>query len=98
MPTLSLRLLTKFAVTLVLDEKVMLQAAVPLQPPVQPPNVNPASGMAFKVTVVPAVKLERQLVPQLIPAGLLVTLPLPAPTVVTALTTFAVNVDIWTVL
>jgi hypothetical protein len=77
MPTLSLRLLTKFAVTLVLDEKVMLQAAVPLQPPVQPPNVNPASGMAFKVTVVPALKLKRQMVPQLIPVGVLVTLPLP---------------------
>jgi hypothetical protein len=33
--------------------------------------------MAFKVTVVPAVKLERQLVPQLIPEGVLVTVPLP---------------------
>jgi hypothetical protein len=77
MPTLSLRLLTKFAVTLVLDDRVKLQAAVPLQPPIQPLNVNPASGVAFKVTVAPAVKLERQLVPQSIPEGVLVTVPLP---------------------
>jgi hypothetical protein len=77
MPTLSLRLLTKFAVTLVLDDRVKLQAAVPLQPPVQPLNVNPASGVAFKLTVVPAVKLKRQVVPQLIPEGVLVTIPLP---------------------
>jgi hypothetical protein len=77
MPTLSLRLLTKFAVTLVLDDRVKLQAAVPLQPPVQPLNVNPASGVAFKLTVAPAVKLKRQLVPQLIPEGVLVTVPLP---------------------
>jgi hypothetical protein len=77
MPTLSLRLLTKFAVTLALADRVKLQAAVPLQPPVQPLNVNPASGVAFKVTVAPAVKLERQLVPQLIPEGVLVTVPLP---------------------
>jgi hypothetical protein len=33
--------------------------------------------VAFKLTVVPATKLKRQLVPQLMPAGLLVTLPLP---------------------
>jgi hypothetical protein len=60
-----------------LADRVKLQAAVPLQPPVQPLNVNPASGVAFKVTVAPAVKLERQLVPQLIPEGVLVTVPLP---------------------
>src|SRR5687767_14023077 len=78
MPTLSLRLLTKFAVTLVLDERAKLQAAVPLQPPVQPLNVNPASGVAFKLTVVPAIKLKIQLVPQLMPEGVLVTVPLPA--------------------
>lgn len=77
MPTLSLRLLTKFAVTLVLDERVKLQAAVPLQLPVQPLNVNPASGVAFKLTVAPATKFKRQLVPQLMPEGVLVTVPLP---------------------
>ena len=77
MPILSLRLLTKFAVAVVLDESVILQSAVPVQPPLQPMNVKPASEVARSVTAVPATKLKEQLVPQLMPAGVLVTAPLP---------------------
>ena len=78
MPILSLKLLTKFAVTVVLDDSVSLQSAVPVHPPVQPTNVNPALGIAFKVMGVPATKLKEQLVPQLMPEGVLATAPLPS--------------------
>ncbi len=63
--------------TVVLDDSVNLQSAVPVQPPVQPPNAKPASGVAFNVTAVPATKLKEQTVPQLMPEGVLVTVPLP---------------------
>ena len=78
MPILSRRS-TKLAVAvlLVLDDRVMLQSAVPVQPPLQPMNVKPVSGLARSVTAVPATKLNEQLVPQLIPEGVLVTVPLP---------------------
>lgn len=77
MPILSVRLLTKFAVTVVLDDKVILQSAIPVHPPVQPRNVKPALGIACKVMDVPVTKLKEQLVPQLMPEGVLATAPLP---------------------
>lgn len=49
----------------------------------QPPKADPAAGIAMRVTDVPATKLPVQPAPdgaQLIPAGLLVTVPLPRPT------------------
>ena len=63
--------------TLVLDDSVNLQSAVPVQPPLQPANAKPASGVAFNVTAVPATKLKEQTAPQLTPEGVLVTVPLP---------------------
>jgi hypothetical protein len=58
--------------------------AVPLHPlPLQPPNVDPADGVAVNVTVVPLMKVELQVAPQSIPAGLLVTVPRPSPDFVT---------------
>src|SRR5215468_1373536 len=58
--------------------------AVPLHPlPLQPPNVDPADGVAVNVTVVPLVKLKLQVAPQAIPGGLLVTVPSPTPCLVT---------------
>lgn len=50
--------------------------------PLQPANVEPAEGAAARVTSVPALYLSSQSVPQLIPAGLLVTVPEPVPDLV----------------
>src|SRR5262245_41185767 len=58
--------------------------AVPLHPlPPQPPKVDPVAAVAVKVTVVPATKGKLHVAPQTIPAGLLVTVPIPAPAGVT---------------
>ena len=53
---------------------------VPVQvPPLQPVKTNPAEGVAVSTTGVPELKLVEQVpVVQLIPAGLLVTVPEPA--------------------
>lgn len=53
---------------------------VPKQPSLsQPANVDPDAGVAASVTKVPSMKLAEQTDPQLMPAGLLVTVPLPPP-------------------
>src|SRR2546422_7812929 len=68
------------AVTIVAAEIVTVQAPVPEQPPpLQPPKVEPAAGAAVSVTAVPLVKLAAQVAPQSMPAGELVTVPLPVP-------------------
>jgi len=51
-------------------------------------KVEPAAGAAVRVTVVPLVKLAEQVAPQLMPAGALVTVPVPVP----ALETVSVKV------
>ena len=48
---------------------------VPVHAPLQPANVEPDAGVALKVTTVPLLKEAEQVLPQLIPAGLLVTVP-----------------------
>src|ERR1700751_3041258 len=58
---------------------VTLQAPVPVHAPDQPANVEPALGAAVSVTMAPLVKLALHVVPQSIPAGLLVTVPAPVP-------------------
>src|SRR5213076_214342 len=74
----------KVAVTVVAAERVTVQAPVPEQlPPLQPVKVEPAAGVAVSVTAVPLVKLAEQVAPQLMPAGELVTVPLPVPTSLT---------------
>src|SRR5262249_61709334 len=55
----------------------------PVEPPLQPVKVEPAAGVAVNVTAVPIVKDVEQVVPQEIPVGALVTVPLPAPALVT---------------
>jgi hypothetical protein len=45
--------------------------------PVQPVTAKPAIGVAVRVTVDPVVKLAEQVAPQLMPAGVLVTVPFP---------------------
>src|SRR3954447_6858154 len=73
------RLVVNVAVTERSVSSVTVQLPVPVQAPLQPPKVEPDAGAAVKVTVVPAVKEAEQEVPQLIPAGLLVTVPAPVP-------------------
>jgi hypothetical protein len=72
-------LAVKVAVTEALPVNVTLQAAVPVQAPDQPANVELAFGVAVSVTIVPLVKLALHIAPQLIPAGLLVIVPAPVP-------------------
>ena len=73
----------KVAVTLVAALSVTVHGPVPEQPPPQPVNVEPAAGVAVKVTAVPLVKPAAHVAPQEMPAGVLVTVPAPAPAFVT---------------
>src|SRR6266704_1401840 len=80
----------KVAVTVVAAESVTTHVPVPLQPPpVQPLKVEPMAGMAVSITTVPLAKLAEQVAPQVMPAGALVTVPLPVP----ALETVSVKVS-----
>ena len=69
----------KVADTVVFALIVTLQAPVPMHPPVHPPNVEVDPGASLSVTTVPAVKVYWHTVPQLMPAGLLVRVPVPVP-------------------
>jgi hypothetical protein len=63
---------------------VTTQLPVPLHPaPLQPPNVLPVFGDSFSVTIVPLAKFAVHVLGQTIPAGVLVTVPLPVPASVT---------------
>jgi hypothetical protein len=73
----------KVAVTARAALIVTEQLPVPVQAPLQPVKVEPAAGVAVKVTAVPVVNDAEHEAPQLMPAGLLVTVPLPAPALVT---------------
>ena len=69
---------------------------VPEQPPDQPANVDPAAATAVRVTEDPAAKWAEHVAPQLIPAGLEVTVPDPAPSfeTVTFLVTVTLTVEL----
>lgn len=72
----------KVAVTLLAAFTVTAQAAVPVHAPDQPAKMLVVTGVAARETAVPGAKLAEQTVEvaeQLIPAGVLVTVPLPAP-------------------
>jgi hypothetical protein len=69
----------KFADTVVFPLIVTLQAPVPLQAPDQPANVEADPGASVRVTTVPAANMYWHVVPQLMPAGLLLTEPAPVP-------------------
>ena len=47
--------------------------------PDHPAKVEPEAGVAVKVTAAPLLKVVEQVLPQLMPAGELVTVPLPVP-------------------
>jgi hypothetical protein len=59
------------------------QAPAPVHAPLQPAKVAPLPGVAINVTTVPLAKFAVHVVPQLMPDGLLVTVPLPVPASVT---------------
>src|SRR4029453_5565357 len=68
----------KVAVTVVAALSVTVQVPVPEQPPpLQPVKLEPAVGVAVKVTAVPLAYAAEHVAPQEIPAGLLVLLPVP---------------------
>jgi hypothetical protein len=69
----------KVAVTEAAAVRVTAHVPVPLQAPDQPANVEPEAAVAVSVTAVPLAKLALQVVGQLMPEGLLVTVPVPVP-------------------
>src|SRR5439155_981985 len=74
----------KVAVTPWAAVTVTVQVPAPVQaPPLQPVKVEPAAGVAVKLTAVPLVKEAAHVAPQAMPAGALVTVPLPVPDLVT---------------
>lgn len=83
----------KVAVTEIAPVIVTLQLAVPAHAPVQLTKVPPLAGVSVNATAVPCAKVALHVfvvelpvglgVEQLIPAGLLVTVPVPPPAVVT---------------
>lgn len=61
-----------------------VQVPVPVQaPPLHPVNTLPDAAAGVSVTLVPDTKFVEQVAPQLMPDGVLVTVPLPVPVFVT---------------
>jgi hypothetical protein len=74
---------SKVAATAVLADGVKLQVPLPVHAPDHPAKVVPELGVAVNATAAPLEKLAVQLPGQLIPAGLLATVPAPVPALVT---------------
>jgi hypothetical protein len=68
----------KVAVTLLSAFMISSQASAPVQAPDHPTKAHPSAACAFTATNVPGAKELAQLVPQSIPAGCEVTVPLPS--------------------
>jgi len=73
---------------------VTVHAAVPVQAPDHPAKVEPEKATAVSVTCDPVLKLALHVVPQLIPAGLLVTVPEPVPLACTLSWTMCTGVGV----
>lgn len=73
----------KVAVTFLAAVNVTRHVPVPEQSPPQPVKNEPFAGLAVSVTCVPLAKFTEQAAPQSIPAGDEVTVPDPAPDLVT---------------
>jgi multidrug efflux pump subunit AcrA (membrane-fusion protein) len=73
----------KVAVTLAVLFNVTWQLPLPEQAPDQPPNVALVPGVSVKLTTVDGVNNAEHVPGQLIPVGLLVTVPVPVPAKVT---------------
>jgi len=76
-------LTAKVAVALLAAVIVTAHVPVPLQAPDHPVKVDEAFGVAVRITDAPAVNELEQVVPQDIPAGAEVTVPLPVPAEIT---------------
>jgi hypothetical protein len=75
----------KVAVTNWSEFAMGLHELLPVQGPLQPENSDPGEAKALRLTAVPSAKLAAQDdVPQLMPDGLLVTVPWPLPDSITA--------------
>jgi len=75
----------KAALTVVAVVSISTQVPVPEHsPPDQPVKTEPAAGVAVSVTLVPDAKVVEHVLPQLIPAGELLTEPLPVRVTVSA--------------
>ena len=72
----------KVAVTLRAAVMSTTQAPVPVQAPLQPVNTLSTPGAALSWTSVPCANDALQVAPQLMPAGVLVTVPVPPPVAV----------------
>jgi hypothetical protein len=66
---------------------VTLQAALPVHAPLQPEKAPLVPGVSLSVTWLFCGKVAEHVVGQLIPAGLLVTVPVPVPATVTDMVT-----------
>lgn len=75
----------KVAVTAFEAFIVSEQPRPPVQAPLQPVNMEPASATAVSVMMLFGVKGALQVAPQLMPAGVLVTVPPPVPALVTVI-------------
>ena len=72
----------KVAVTVLAAVMLIVQGPLRLeQAPLQPPNTEPLTGLAVRVTL--PLNWALQVAPHSIPTGLLVTIPFPAPARVT---------------
>jgi hypothetical protein len=79
----------KIAVTEVAVLPLSVHGSFPWQPPLHPVNVEPMSGMAVRVTTLPLGNDSLQSMPQAIPGGELITLPLPVPALLTVMFSIA---------
>jgi hypothetical protein len=69
----------KFAVTTTRVFPLTVHGAVPAQPPLQPVKAAPDAAVAVRVTMLLVGKLAEHVAPHVMPAGLLVTVPVPVP-------------------
>src|SRR5688500_18575296 len=69
----------KFAVTVTAVATVIVHAPVPLHAPLQPTNVAPEFAVAVSVTIVPEANVSVQSLPQVMPLGVEVTVPIELP-------------------
>ena len=82
--TVSVNVCAKLAVMVVAALSVMVQVPVPEQPPpLQPVKMEPEAAVAVKVTAVPLENVAEHFLPQEIPLGELVTVPVPVPVLLT---------------
>ena len=77
----------------VLPSRIVTVQVIPdtVSQPVQPEKIDRKAGLAVRVTTAPLLKVAEQVAPQLIPAGLEVTVPPRMPVFVTVNVTLTVN-------